>query len=123
MSINPLQLNTMSKSLFSFAVVWFLLASTLACSGVSVFTSTTQNTPPKVIIELDRKDKIPEQAVKISAELDDHPPLMLSPDFTRPVPVPGGVNTAGAEDSPFITPDGKTLYFFFTPDVNIPVEE
>jgi len=33
-----------------------------------------------------------------------------------------GVNTPGGEDSPFITPDGATLYFFLTPDVSIPVE-
>jgi hypothetical protein len=46
-----------------------------------------------------------------------------SPDFEKPVPVPGGVNTPGAEDSPFITPDGNTLYFFFTPDLSIPAEK
>jgi hypothetical protein len=33
------------------------------------------------------------------------------------------VNTAGAEDSPFITPDGSALYFFFTPDPKVPVEQ
>jgi hypothetical protein len=38
------------------------------------------------------------------------------------VAIEGGVNTVGAEDSPFITPDGTTLYFFFTPDVNVPYE-
>jgi hypothetical protein len=32
------------------------------------------------------------------------------------------VNTAGAEDSPFVMPDGNTLYFFFTPDMNVPPE-
>jgi hypothetical protein len=40
-----------------------------------------------------------------------------------PVPVQGPVNTAGAEDSAFILPDGNTLYFFFTPDVRLPVEK
>ena len=35
----------------------------------------------------------------------------------------GPVNTAGAEDSPFVTPDGQTLYFFFTPDVRVPAEQ
>jgi hypothetical protein len=33
------------------------------------------------------------------------------------------VNTAGAEDSSFVLPDGQTLYFFFTPDVRIPAEK
>jgi hypothetical protein len=28
----------------------------------------------------------------------------------------------GAEDSPFVLPDGNTLYFFFTPDVRVPAE-
>jgi hypothetical protein len=37
--------------------------------------------------------------------------------------VPGRVNTAGAEDSPFITPDGNTLIFFFPSDPNIPAED
>jgi len=41
--------------------------------------------------------------------------------WRRPVPMPGPVNTAGAEDSPFITPDGAEFYFFFTPDMHIPV--
>jgi len=54
---------------------------------------------------------------------DDHPPQVLTLDFEQPIPLEGAVNTAGAEDSPFITPDGDTLYFFFTPDANIPVEK
>ena len=33
------------------------------------------------------------------------------------------VNTSGREDSPFLLPDGQTLYFFFTPDVSIPAEK
>jgi hypothetical protein len=32
------------------------------------------------------------------------------------------VNTAGAEDSPFVLPDGNTLYFVFTPDVRVAPE-
>ena len=56
-------------------------------------------------------------------ENDLQPPQLLVMGFTQPTPVPGLVNTAGAEDSPFITPDGKTLYFFFTSDVRVPVEK
>jgi len=48
---------------------------------------------------------------------------MYSSDYESPVPLPGTVNTAGAEDSPYITPDGNTLYFVFTPDVNMPLEK
>jgi hypothetical protein len=34
--------------------------------------------------------------------------------------LPAPINTAGAEDAPFITPDGQKLFFFFTPDISIP---
>ncbi len=37
--------------------------------------------------------------------------------------MPGPVNTAGAEDSPFISLDGNRFFFFFTPDVDIPAEQ
>ena len=36
--------------------------------------------------------------------------------------MPGPINSAGAEDSPFISPDGTLFFFFFTPDVRIPAE-
>jgi hypothetical protein len=39
-----------------------------------------------------------------------------------PVILSGGINTAGAEDSPFISPDGTRFYFFFTPNASIPAE-
>jgi hypothetical protein len=32
-------------------------------------------------------------------------------------------STPQGEDSAFVTPDGNTLYFFFTPDVNVPAEQ
>jgi Tol biopolymer transport system component len=54
---------------------------------------------------------------------DDAWPLVIAPGWTQPVPLERPVNTAGAEDSPFITPDGQTLYFVFTPDVRVPVEQ
>ena len=72
---------------------------------------------------LDRLAQIPASAVKMTASTDANPPQLLSPEYEQPVPVPGAVNTAGAEDSPFITPDGNTLYFFFTPDIRIPAEK
>jgi hypothetical protein len=43
--------------------------------------------------------------------------------WSKPVPLEGPVNTAGGEDSPFVTPDGNTLFFVFTPDVNIPAQQ
>ncbi len=47
----------------------------------------------------------------------------MSDEFADPVPLPYPVNTAGAEDSAFILPDGKTLYVWFTPNPNQPPEK
>ncbi|MBN2555200.1 MAG: hypothetical protein JXA97_04605 [Anaerolineales bacterium] len=69
-----------------------------------------------------RAEALPADAVKRTPADDLYPPILYSDDFKQPVPLPGPVNTAGAEDSPFIAPDG-TLYFFFTPDVRVPLEE
>ncbi len=70
-----------------------------------------------------RASRIPSDAVKVTPQTDAAPPKSLSPEYADPVPVQGRVNTAGAEDSAFILPDGNTLYFFFTPDVRLPVEK
>ncbi len=90
----------------------------LACIGCSR-QSPTPTTPPAY----SREGGIPANAVKIQPETDENPPVIYLDGYEAPVPVPGKVNTAGAEDSPFITADGNTLYFFFTPDVNVPVEK
>jgi hypothetical protein len=70
-----------------------------------------------------RQEAIPENAVKMTPEMDVFPPILHSDKYQTPVPVGGAINTAGAEDSPFILPDGNILYFFFTPDANIPPEK
>ncbi|MBI5071847.1 PD40 domain-containing protein [Candidatus Falkowbacteria bacterium] len=70
-----------------------------------------------------RESKIPTDAVKITPATDVSPVKSLSAEYENPIPLPAPVNTAGAEDSPFILPDGNTLYFFFTPDVKVPVEK
>jgi hypothetical protein len=71
----------------------------------------------------DREVKLPADIAKRGPGTDHHPPLLHSNDYLEPVPLPYPVNTAGAEDSPFILPDGKTLYYFFTPDVRVPAEK
>lgn len=71
----------------------------------------------------DPESLIPETAVKIQPENDILPPILHSSDYEQPVPLPYPVNTAGAEDSPFILPDGRTLYVWFTPDPSIPAEK
>jgi hypothetical protein len=71
----------------------------------------------------DRESRIPADAVKVTADADPLPPELHSSEWDAPVPLPAPINTAGAEDSAFITPDGKTLYFFFTPDVRVPPQK
>lgn len=68
-----------------------------------------------------RESKIPETAVKMTPETDTNPPKSHSSDYADPIPLSSPVNTAGAEDSPFIYNDN--LYFFFTPDTSIPAEK
>jgi hypothetical protein len=70
-----------------------------------------------------RESKIPKDVTKVTPATDVNPPKSESDLYYDPVPVKGLVNTAGGEDSPFILPDGKTLYFFFTPDVRVPAEK
>jgi len=96
----------------------FLMSFTiLACAGSSTPAIEHQEQPAAVYTGADRLAQIPEGAVKISPGMDEHPPQVYSADYSEPVPLPGLVNIAGAEDSPFILPDGNSLYFFFTPSV------
>ncbi len=92
-------------------LAWACALGLLACSA------------PAAAPAPQRETMIPASAPKFAPENDAHPPVLLSGEFESPQPVPGRLNTAGAEDSPFITPDGGTLYFFFTPDLNIPPEK
>jgi len=87
-----------------------------SCSDSSLPLSTPTLIPS-------RYSRISDSADKIEPANDHYPPKLHSPDWEEPVPMPGPINTAGGEDSPFITPNGKTFYFFFTPDVSIPAEK
>jgi len=44
--------------------------------------------------------------------------------FATPVPLRGKINTPGkgVEDSPFVLPDGQTMYLWYTPDAAVPPE-
>lgn len=97
--------------LFS-AIIFFLL-----------FAGCVQETNNEPITMPSRESKIPQSAVKMTPETDVYPPILHSSEYQTLVPLPGPVNTAGAEDSPFIPYSGNSLYFFFTPDVTIPVEK
>jgi len=71
-----------------------------------------------------REQAIPDDAVKMTPETDLFPPKLHSDDYYEPVPMPGPINTAGAEDSPFFPCcEEDTFYFFFTPDVDVPAEK
>jgi hypothetical protein len=75
--------------------------------------------PDKIFIP-SRESKINENQTKLTPEMDNHPPILHSDEFQNPIPLKE-INTAGAEDSPFIYND--ELYFFFTPDPRIPVQQ
>ena len=88
-----------------------------------VISGCIQQNGTEQIVTPDRESKIPFNAVKMTQQTDANPPLILSEEWNQPVPLPYPINTAGAEDSAFILSDGKTLYFFFTPNVTVPVEK
>ena len=71
----------------------------------------------------DRYASIPLWAPKYTPANDTSPPIVHSSLWQQPVPMPGPIDTAGAEDSPFITPDGNTFYFFFTPNLRVPATQ
>lgn len=75
------------------------------------------------ITNADRLASIPSWAPKYTPGNDTHPPVLHSDGWQRPIPVPGPIDTAGAEDSPFITPDGNWFFFFFTPNLRIPAAQ
>lgn len=87
--------------------------------GGCIGSATSEATYP----EMDRESRIPESVSKRGPESDLHPPILHSTAYEEPVPLSWSVNTAGLEDSPFILPDGKTLYFFFTPEAQTSPEE
>jgi hypothetical protein len=66
-----------------------------------------------------REDTVPATSIKMTLGNDPAPP-QLAPAFKNlycdPAPLNGPINTAGGEDSAFITPDGNTLYFWFNGD-------
>lgn len=78
---------------------------------------------PPVTFKADRHATLPAGRAKMTPAEDLFPPVLNSDLWQQPVPLPGPINTAGCEDSPFILPDGSEFYFFFTPDASIPVTQ
>jgi len=109
----------MKKLIPFLSAVLFLSALLTACEEITLEQPGPLPTPTTI----PRLTALPSDIIKISPETDSTPPILHSDEFQQPVPIPGLVNTAGGEDSPFITPDGQTLYFWFTPDVRKPAQE
>ena len=110
-----------AKLLFCILAV-VVLSLTTGCAGTPVSPPTPKPVPVPTITRT-RAEAIPASAIKMTPASDTTPPKLHSTEFQEPILLGSGVNTAGGEDSAFIMPDGKTLYFFFTPDVTIPAEK
>ncbi len=96
------------------AVVIIVLLAVLAMSN---------GEKERVVTQEDRLASIPTDAIKMNPGADQYKPVVHSSEWQQPVPMAGPVNTAGAEDSPFITPNGTWFFFFFTPDVAVPAQK
>lgn len=107
------------KHPFVFALL-ILLFATLACGGGTTPLSPPQ--PATTTRTVSRSESIPANAHKMTSAEDAWPPVPAN-GLEQPQPLSAPINTAGAEDSPFITFDGQMLYFFFTPDLRIPPEK
>jgi len=90
----------------------------LACQAGATLEAPSATAPPRT-----RAESIPADAVKMVPETDPHPPVLQAAGWDAPVPLPAPVNTGGAEDGPFITSDGESLFFTFTPDPDVAAEE
>src|SRR4030042_916664 len=103
-------------------VLLLLVLAVLSVCATTSSPSPVESTTPTQIMKT-REGSIPASAIKKIPETDILPPILHSGDYYEPVPLSAVINTAGAEDSPFIIDDASVLYFFFTPDVTIPAEE
>lgn len=99
--------------LITFSLFFILFICSFGCAKTSNLIEQTSS----------RESKIPINAIKMTPKTDSSPPKSNSSEYYDPEPLPTPINTAGGEDSAFILPDGETLYFWFTPDVNISAEK
>ncbi|MBD3366800.1 MAG: hypothetical protein GF405_01345 [Candidatus Eisenbacteria bacterium] len=94
-----------------------IAALALAASLAGCATSTGPSSPP------DRYAAIPDGAIKVTPQTDNFPPVVHDGSWAQPEPLEGTVNTAGGEDSPYVSPDGDLFLFWFTPDVSLSAEQ
>ena len=100
-----------------------IISMLLSLSGCTEQSLTTESTEEELIESIDRESKIPSGQHKMTPETDLLPPILHSDEYEEPVPMLYPINTAGAEDSGFIMPDGKTFYVWFTPDAGASLQE
>jgi hypothetical protein len=117
----------MRRIIAVFIAIFFLL-SLLGCQQFAQTKVTTtgfnnQSSVSPIGLNKTREKAIPVTSIKITPETDLYPPLLQSDEFEQPVPMPYPINTAGAEDSGFIMPNGNTFYLWFTPDPNVPAQK
>ncbi len=93
------------------AIMSILLALMLSCSRSSEIPLTTRDTafPFTAADDVSRGSKILSDAVKMSPETDEHPPQVHSSEYEQPIPLPGGINTAGSEISCGFVRHGKDI--------------
>lgn len=93
-------------------VVFLLLSSILiqACQSA-----------PEAVPQVSRADSLA-GFQKFDPANDSWPPLAAE-GWTQPVPLAGPINTAGVEDSPFLSSDGEWFFFVFIPNPNTTPQE
>jgi len=98
-------------------------AGMLAVVVVALMISGCTSPAPPPVKWPTRDSLIPPDAMKQTPETDQHPPVLHLAGWAKPVPMPAPISSAGAEDSAYMSPDGSTLFFFFTPDVRLAPEK
>ena len=96
-----------------------LFTAVLAIAGCGKQAIATKSSEEAI----DRESIIPTTQKKITPQMDPFAPILHSSEYSLPVPLPHPINSAGAEDSALIMPDRNTLFIWFTPDPNAPLNQ
>jgi hypothetical protein len=120
-------LKNMRNIVIGFIITLLMCPLLTSCEPEKVTPTITESieepekTSVEETIQVDRESKIPTGQAKITPETDIYPPILHSDEYEEPIPMPYPINTAGAEDSGFIMPDGNTFYVWFTPESGAPL--